>query len=188
MVVAILAILASVVVPVLATVKESEQVSGAFGKMQILQGAILTFKSNVTLYPGKLSHLGTQILSTDISSCSGIAPSASAVAYAGNNTKWANAGPYYYRAVSPTGGLPTGIGVINDQLLRTSANNAAGTLDMIVPLVRLEIANEVNVAAGEGAEVNNADLSNSAGTIQWDKPDAANLVTLRYKVSIINKC
>lgn len=184
----IMAIVAAIVVPVSISSVEKVQVASALAVMRAVARGDTVFKTNVTQSPGRISQLGTQILTTDTSSCSGIAPSASAVTFGGNNTKWANAPPYFHRAVSKAGGLPIGIGVINDQMLRTTANNVAGTLDMVVPNVRLEDADAINDLADGTVEANNADLSNGLGIIRWAAPDNANLVVLRYRVGVNNSC
>lgn len=188
MAIALMAILAAIVVPILVTVDNTQRVTSSFVVMNAIAFAEANFHTAVTQYPGRISHLGTQVLSTDTTDCSGIAPSNAAVTYGNNQSKWINGGPFYYRAVSKAGGLPIGIGVINDQMLRTSNNTTAGTLDMVVPAVRLEDAEELNALQDGAAEANNADQSNTLGVVQWAAPDAANLVTVHFRVPVNNKC
>lgn len=188
MAIAVIAILAAIVVPVFASVKDTARVVGSVRVLRALAFSDTFFLANVTKYPGRVSHLGSQIASTDTSSCSGILPSNAAVTYGANNTKWPNNGPYYFRAVSKAGGLPIGIGVINDQMLRTSNNTTAGTLDLVIPAVRLEDADDLNDLVDGTAEANNADLSNTLGIVRWTAPTAGILVDVRYRVNVSNKC
>jgi hypothetical protein len=105
---------------------------------------------------------------------------------AADSTGWT--GPYVNRVSSKNGGFNTGIGVMNDRMVRTAANGTAGNLVITIPSVRLEDADGLNDLIDGTAEASNADLSNSLGAVQWSVPTSNLLVDLTYRWAITAPC
>lgn len=183
--IAVLATLAAVLVPGIANYLESQGISSTVTTLKSIAKADTTFKTAVTFYPKRISHLGALILTTDTTSCDGLGAATPTTLFGAKNTSWL--GPYFPRAV-PKSGLPVPLGVINDVQQRTSAGNAAGFIELAIPNVRFDDAERLNDLVDGTAEATNADQSNSLGIVQWAVPTSQGLVTLRYRVGVAATC
>jgi prepilin-type N-terminal cleavage/methylation domain-containing protein len=182
---AILVILAAVVVPSIVEHVRQEQITSTVSIFNQLSDSVKSFKTVITQYPGKLSHLGTKIVSGDVSGCSGVSPSPStAVTYGTNNTRWVN--PFWPEVIS-TQGFRLPIGTANDQMIRTSNNTTAGFLQIIVPNVPYDVALDLNTTA-DGPNDPTVSRSSTTGMIRYGVPDAAELVQLSYSIPVAKTC
>lgn len=165
--VAIMAILGAVVVPSIFSTTDSKAVTDTKALLDTLQNSINLFELRITEYPGRLSHLTGEFISTDASSCSN-------VTYGGDATRYQSQAdaPYFFRPVSPTGGLPAPIGDIDDDIERIP-NTGAGDLLLKIRGVRLVDAEALNDLEDGTAEVTNANGSNTLGDLRWPVPNPA---------------
>lgn len=183
--VAVMAVVGSLVIPALTSYLDHSRVASSAQTLQALSQSLFNFRTAVTQSPKRLSHLSTAILSTDTTSCTGVAPTTT-VLYGANASRWTPNGPYYDRAISKTG-FPLGIGTANDVLVRTSANTTAGFLNITIPSVSFNDAVELNNIVDGPADANQANRSNTTGAVEWGVP-VAEQVTVTYSVPVGKSC
>ena len=180
-----MAVVGSLVIPALTSYLDHSRVASSAQTLQALSQSLFNFRTAVTQSPKRLSHLSTAILSTDTTSCTGVAPTTT-VLYGANASRWTPNGPYYDRAISKTG-FPLGIGTANDVLVRTSANTTAGFLNITIPSVSFNDAVELNNIVDGPADANQANRSNTTGAVEWGVP-VAEQVTVTYSVPVGKSC
>lgn len=183
---AILVVLGAVMVPSSIQYLRAKDIQNTALVLNELADSAKSFKAVITQYPGKLSHLSTPILTGDLSSCSGIAPSPSTADDYGatNFPKWINP---FWRVVIPTQGFRLPIGTANDQMIRTSNNTTAGFLQIIIPNVPYDIALDMNVEM-DGPNDPISSRSSTTGMIRYGVPSSAELVQLTYSISVAKTC
>lgn len=183
---AIIVVLGAVMVPSSIQYLREREVMATAATLNQLADSAKSFKTVITQYPGKLSHLGTKILTADLSSCSGIAPSpSSAVTYGATNAaKWINP---FWNVVIPTQGFRLPIGTANDQMIRTSNNTTAGFLQIVIPDVPYDIALDLN-AEMDGPNDPIASRSSTTGIIRYGVPSSQELVQLTYNIAVAKTC
>ncbi|MDQ6718263.1 MAG: type II secretion system GspH family protein [Gemmatimonadota bacterium] len=168
---AVLSILAAATVPSVVAYLTRQNIEKTAAILTDLSTSIAAFRVKIARYPFRISHLGSNILGTDTTSCSGIGPATPTTTYTNlTANKWGqtNGGPFNKRVI-PTTGFPTPIGTIIDTIYRTgNSNNAASSLPLIIRNVRFEDAEELNAFIDGDAD--NGDRSNSAGLVQWSAP------------------
>jgi type II secretory pathway pseudopilin PulG len=115
--VAIMAALATALVPAMTGKVDSARIATTAATMQTLVLAVDTFTTHVTKLPGKVSQLTTAIKTTDRNSCH-------AVFVAGEVTNWVTYGPYLANAFADVNGLYTPIGRVRDSIpIRVAGKN-----------------------------------------------------------------
>lgn len=149
------------------------------------------FFASVKMTGGTLGAAGV-----DTTSCNGLQPAGgtSVVAYtAALANTWT--GPYITRTNTRGAGFVTGIGVIDDLLIRTAANGTAGQMKVSIPSVRLEDAQALNTLVDGQTDTNasNADKSNTTPTatfpsVVYTAPNSQLLVTVTYRFTINKEC
>ncbi len=193
---AVLSLLAGAVVPsTVAYRRKQDVIKTAVILQNLSQGIIGMQATTVNRYPYRISHLGSPIrgsgtnnVNADTTSCSGIAPTSVITYTTAQATGWGASsgpgGPYSDRTI-PVTGRQTPLGTISDEMVRTSANNAAGFLPMVIKGVATDDADELN--AYIDGDANAADGSNNLNTVQWAAP-VSGYVDVKYRVPVINKC
>lgn len=184
---AVISVLAGAAVPAIVGYLSRRGIQQTAVILSDLSTGVLAMKaSGVTFYPFRLSHLGSPVLSTDTTSCSGIGAATPVTLYGAKSTNWAASagGPFFRRAISSTG-FPTPMGTIIDTLYRTSNNKTAGLLPIIIRNVRIDDADELNSIVDGDAD--NADQSNSLGKLIWAAP-VNGFVDIKYNVTAANSC
>lgn len=173
---AIIAALSAVIFPVVAEQIERRRVDNAISTLKDLADAVTAFRVNVGMNPGRLVHLSSPILNTDLNSC--------AVAY-GTPAANAWAGPYYTQQLLITTGLPLSednLGRVQNTLVRTPAGVATpGSLAFQVTGIPLDKVTEIEASV-------DGDNVATTGRVRWTTPaDANGHVTMSYHVAI-NGC
>lgn len=190
--IAILAVLGAAIVPTATSYLDQNEIADTATQLTNLNTSINNFRksTNVNKYPLRLSHLTTAILSTDTSSCSGLAPSPSTVSTygPGNAGAWLTEGPYYTPRLIGRNGFQLGIGTANDIMSRTSNNTTAGFLNITIPSIAFADAADLNTFMDGPGDLNQANRSNTTGAIQWGAPSAADIVTVTYGVGVAKTC
>lgn len=180
----ILIVLGAAIVPSSISYLAQERVASTAVRLDSLAVDIVLFRLAVTDYPNRLRHLSEPIVNADSTACNGIAPT-TVVLYGGNAAKWT--GPYSKQRFPPTG-AQLGIGVANDQLVRTSNNTTAGFINITIPLVDFVDAVALNDYMDGQGDLNQANRTNTTGAIQWGLPDAAEKVTVTFGVGAQKSC
>lgn len=173
---AIIAALSAVIFPVVAEQIERRRVDSAITTMKGLADAVTAFRVNVGMNPGRLVHLSSPILNTDLNSCGSAYGTPAAAAWVG---------PYYTRRVLIASGLPLSednLGRVQDLLVRYPApNSTAGSLAFEVTGMPLDKAVEFDAAV-------DGDENSGTGRVWWDPtPDANGHTTMSYHVAV-NGC
>lgn len=128
-----------------------------------------SFRRHVGVYPRTLSHLTRQIGTTDVNSCG--------AAYTETDSAgWS--GPYLNRVV-PAAGMPIGIGVVQDTLVRDASLLTAPVLKILVTSVALEDAQALDTRVDGIAD-------SAAGAVRWGAADGEGFVTLEYLMPVKN--
>jgi prepilin-type N-terminal cleavage/methylation domain-containing protein len=126
--------------------------------------------NTLTPFPGKLTHLTTQIPAV-----SGAELTICGAQYdAGHAARWQ--GPYLDRVIPP-GGLPVGIGTVRNELSAITASGGT-MLTFVIDDVSAEDALALNARVdGDEGDPESARLG---GTVRWTEPDLEGKVTLHY--------
>lgn len=129
-----------------------------------------SFRRHVGVYPRRLTHLTRQIGTTEVNSCG--------VAYTSTDSAgWS--GPYLNRVV-PSTGVPIGIGVVQDTLVRDpTSGGTAPVLKIRVTSVALEDAQALDTRV-DGV------IDGAAGAVRWGAADGEGFVTLEYLMPVKN--
>jgi prepilin-type N-terminal cleavage/methylation domain-containing protein len=175
---AILVVLAAVVVPSTAQYSRDKEIQTTAATFNELADSIKSFKTVVTMYPGKLSQLTTKVAPTgDLNGCG----AAFGTTPAG---KWINP---FWDALIPTQGFKLPIGVANDQLTRTTGTGVAGLLQITVPNVPYDVALDLNTVM-DGPNDPIVNRSSTTGMIRYGVPNASELVSLTYSIGTAKTC
>lgn len=161
---AVILILGAALIPNLAGVLDRGRVDAAAESLAGLVEAMSAMREDNQDWPGQLEHLSRPITTDDTNICGST--------YAqGRVNNWA--GPYVDRVI-PASGVPVGIGVAQNDLIRQVVSGNDGYLIIEVTGVTVEDAEALN-------EKVDADGSSTAGTVRWTTPPSAEgLVTLDY--------
>lgn len=182
--VAIMAVLGAIVLPSMGSYLDSKRVSDSAATLDSLRLSIGRFRTATTDYPGRLSHLTRRITTSDRSDCN---TTANTIVYyaAGSVTGWTNFGPFWDRSI-PTTGFVLPIGTVQDSMSRTSTSILPGTLVLTIPNVAIADARELNLLKDGPLDADQANGSNTTGTVQFTVPAAT--VTVTYLIPVANSC
>jgi prepilin-type N-terminal cleavage/methylation domain-containing protein len=183
--VAIMAILAAAVIPVTIGGVDSRAVTAASVTLDSLRVGINRYQVEITEYPSRLSQLSDSVPVTpyDFDSCN--------LALAGDAARYQSrpqGAPFFQRTISTTGGLPLGIGNIDDAI---PTRTAATDMFLNIRNVRVIDGQALNDIIDGTAEVDIADGSNTAGNIRYPVPSANGTYTVvQYRVTrnTANQC
>jgi prepilin-type N-terminal cleavage/methylation domain-containing protein len=168
---AIMVMIATAVAPVLLGGLDAARVEQGRQSLDAIAKGMAAFHYQVTTVEEEHPSLLTQ-LSGPISAGQ---PSACGAAFtAGDAGRWG--GPYLNRVV-PSAGVPIGIGIARNQLVRQSLGGSSSLLKVLVDGVTPEDA----VALDREVDGNG---NASEGTVRWGAADAEGLVTLEYAIPI----
>lgn len=175
---AILVILAAVVVPAVAEYKRDMDIQTTATTFNELSDSVKSFKTVVTMYPGKLSQLSTKVAATvDLNGCGAVFGATPAA-------KWINP---FWDVLITTQGFKLPIGTANDQLTRTTPSGTAGFLQITVPNIPYDVALDLN-ADMDGPNDPIIARSSTTGMIRYGVPNASELVTLTYNIPAAKTC
>lgn len=122
--VAILAVLAAVAAPDLATIHDRARIASTATRLRGIAAGVTSFGTKVVAYPGRVSQLSTAITTSDRNTCHAAMSST-------NVTNWQTNGPFF-SLLATTAGLWTEIGRVNDSIpVRTSPG---GTQAIVVDI------------------------------------------------------
>ncbi len=196
--VGILTIMASLVVPAATGYLYRARIQADADMLDSITAAKFAFTTAIDLYPGKLSHLGTQIVAGDASICNNVSPSTALVTYAAldagqwngstNPTPPGHAGPYIGFPI-PLTGLRLNIGTAQDQMRRTTNNTTAGFMQVVVPEVRYSDALALD-AIVDGSDKPGPNRTDTSGTVRWATTPTGvrDTVTLTWNMGIQANC
>lgn len=168
---AIMVMIATAVAPVLLGSLDSARVEQGRQSLDAIAKGAAAFHYHITTveeeHPSLLTQLAGPIAAGQ--------PSACGSAFTASETdRWG--GPYLTRVV-PSGGVPIGIGVARNQLVRQSVSGSSSLLKVVVDGVTPEDAQALDREVdGNG--------SASEGTVRWGAADGEGLVTLEYAMPI----
>ncbi|MEO7648771.1 MAG: hypothetical protein ABIV11_11160 [Gemmatimonadaceae bacterium] len=184
--VAIIVTLAVVIVPSVDLLIEKARMDLIEDTLRKLEDGVTAFRTKVSTNPGRLSHLGTPITTSDSTPCS---------AYSNQEVNaWAGTPPSggpYVNEVFPKGPFKIGtFGSAQDSLIRNPPTQGGlqrfHFLSYTITGVTRSDAVEINERIDGSADLNlhPDSLSNPTGTIQWNVPDAQGFVTVTYRMII----
>lgn len=183
--IAVLAILATLVVPSTVRILNEERITKAQTSFVRLDSAIVRFRRTLDVYPGRLNHLAVEPTTNDKNSCG--------VNYeTGQLNKWAGSatdttgGAYIAQAVPPSGlPLAGGIGSVRDSISRNPPPpDSSGVIELVVANVAEDDAILLNDRIDGIADyvTANAVNGNQTGKIRWTPPTANRFVTVTYNL------
>jgi prepilin-type N-terminal cleavage/methylation domain-containing protein len=196
--VAILAIIGAIVVPNVNRYLYNQELQATVDMLDSLSRSRIAFVRTIGLTPGRLSQLTTPITITDNPSCNGIAPSQSASVYSSSHVNlWTgftappvggHSGPFFGRSI-PFAGYPLPIGIVNDRIVRTTANLAAGFITFQIPNVTYADAIALNNMV-DGGGTPGPSRTDTAGALRWSTTPTgtSDLVTLLWVMGGKNGC
>lgn len=191
-VVAVMAILGAVMVPSFFAGSEVRAVASTRITLDSLQAGYVRFGTFIGSYPGYIHLLSDSALRESApleeTTCS-VAP----LTIAGNaadNYRTSGAAPFFQRVISPTGGLPVGIGTIDDAIpKRGGPSTTTYPLFYQIRGVTVSDGQALNDLIDGTAEADNADGSNTLNTIRYPIPSADGTYTVvQYKFTGANRC
>ncbi|MBA2686563.1 MAG: prepilin-type N-terminal cleavage/methylation domain-containing protein [Gemmatimonadaceae bacterium] len=181
--IAIMAVLGAIVVPSVGSYLDRKRVEDSAATLDSLRVAIGRFRTATADYPGRLSHLTKRITTSDRTACNTAANTI--VNYvAGSQTGWDNNGPFWDRSI-PRTGIPLSIGTVLDSMHRTSTSVLPGAMVMTIPGVFIGEARELNLLEDGPLDANQADGSNTTGTVQFTSSTSS---TVTYFIPVANSC
>ncbi len=190
-IVAVMAILGAVVIPSLFAGAEVRAVAATKKTLDSLQAGYTRFRTIVGLYPGYIRMLSDSALlenGTDQTTCS-VSPTTIAAASA-NNYRNSNGGPFFQRVMSPTGGLPVGIGIVDDTIpKRGGPSTTTFPLFFQIRAVTVSDGQALNDLVDGIAEADQGDGSNILGNIRHPAPSANGTYTVvQFRYTGTNAC
>ncbi len=190
-IVAVMAILGAVVIPSLFAGTEVRAVASTKQTLDSLQAGYVRFGTIVGSYPGFIHMLSDSALlenGTDPTTCS-VSPTTISAASA-DNYRQAAGGPFFQRIISSTGGLPVGIGIIDDLIpKRGGPSTTTFPLFFQIGSVTVSAGQALNDLYDTVAEADNADGSNTAGIIRYPIPSADGTYTVvQFRFTGSNRC
>lgn len=162
--VAIIGTLASVAVPNMVSYYDQKRIAAAAEALNVLSTSIIDFQSDVGRYPGQLTQLTTQILSSDQNSCG-------STFSGGQVGNWRNRGPFSIYPITSDGFLVK-IGVADNELIRSGTSPVAILIN--VPDVKQQDADDLEDLVEPG------DNNINGGIVRRTAPNSEGLVTLQY--------
>lgn len=180
--IAIMAILGAIVVPSVGSYLDRKRVEDSAATLDSLRVAIGRFRTATTDYPGRLSHLTKRITTSDRTACN---TAANTIVNYASQTGWDNNGPFWDRSI-PRTGVPLQIGTVRDSMHRTSTSVLPGAMVMTIPNVSIEDARELNLLEDGPLDADQANGSNTTGTVQFTLPSTSSTVT--YFIPVANSC
>lgn len=196
--ISILVIMAALVVPNVTQYVYQAHIQADADILDSIGLAKIAFTKAIGLYPGKLSQLGTLITQNDSSVCNNKLPSTALSAFTATDVgQWSgssapgaggHAGPYLGFPI-PVTGLRLNIGIAKNQMRRTTANNAAGFMQVVVPEVRYNDALALNLIV-DGGGTPGPNRTDTSGTVRWatTPSNARDTVTLTWNMAIQANC
>jgi Tfp pilus assembly protein PilE len=127
--VAAVAAMAALVVPTVATTSDQARIAAAAATLQTLEASVDSFATHVTVFPGTLSELTTQITTANKNSCQ-------AAMVTANVTGWTTWGPFLKTMFADPGGIYTPIGKIQN----TVPTRVLGKNDVYVHIAGVDTA------------------------------------------------
>lgn len=183
--VAIMVTLAVVIVPSVDLLIEKARMDLIEDMLRRLDEGVVNFRSKVATNPGRLSHLGRPIMTSDLSPCA---------AYTNQQVNaWAGTPPTggpYINEVLPDGQFKVGTFGFSTGVLTRDPQNQGGTqrfhfLSYTITGATRTDAVEINERIDGSADLDPAVAdSNLTGTIQWKTPDAQGFVTVTYQMLV----
>lgn len=177
--VAVMAILAAVVIPVLYTGIDSRAVTSTKSTLDSLQAGLNRFQVQVTNYPRRISLLSDSALHSaaplDTNTCNATISATNAAKYQTGANE-----PFFQRVISPSGGLPVGIGIIDDAIPVRASNSS----DMFLQIRGVRVIDGQALNKLVDGDANNADGSNTSGNLRYPIPSANGTYTVvQYRVT-----
>ena len=186
--IAIIGILGAIIVPTTVDRAQAQRVRETARDLNAIHAAVDAYEfGGAKAQLGRISFATVPPTTSDTTSCNGLQPvggtmvTTYSASQAGSNWN----GPYMNRVNSKEGGFVTGIGVMEDRLVRTTKNGTTGELIVTIPSVRFEDADALNDLMD--GDANNADLSNTLNDVRYGAPDEDLQVDLTYRFPMISK-
>jgi prepilin-type N-terminal cleavage/methylation domain-containing protein len=183
---AIIAMLAAVTMPSLATFIDRQRVQTTADRLEALASGVAAFAAAVkttaastsTAYPGLISELANQIAVNSTVTHNSCGSAATGTFNATATANWSTNGPFVSFYV-PVGGLKTPIGFVSDSMVRSPSTATAGTLALRILSADTADANMLDqvVDGGDGA---------TAGTVQYTIVSAR--ANISYLLPVGAKC
>jgi prepilin-type N-terminal cleavage/methylation domain-containing protein len=197
--VAILAILASVIVPSGSRyIYQTRLQDDADLLDSITRGriAMRNAATAVLFIPGRMSDLSSEITTKDSTSCNGTNGQVAVLYSSAAVNSWTNAvfvsptppahaGPYFGRIIPETG-LRLSFGTAQDKMVRLpTINSTYGFQNIIIPAVTYADARAFN-AIVDGADLPGPNRTDTAGTVRWSTTPSgpSDTVTMRWYMAI----
>lgn len=179
----VMAIIGAVVIPVAFAGDDAKGVVSAKASIDTLQAGYVRFLNAIGSYPSKISMLSDSALREtaplDKNTCG-----ADIAAGSADNYRTAGVAPFFGQVISPTGGLPVGIGVIDNAIPLRIAN---ADFFFVIRGVKVADGEALNDLYDTTAEANNADASNTLGRIRFPIPSANGTFTqVQYELLLTN--
>lgn len=187
---AIVAMLAAVTVPYLATFLDKQRVQTTAERLAALSDGIAAFASSVrttaastsTAYPGLISELSNQIVLNNTANHNSCGSGGTGTYNSTATTTWSGNGPFVNFYI-PAGGMKTPLGMVSDSMLRSLPNTSAGTLAIRMIAVDTADTNllDLVIDGGDGG---------LAGTLRFTLTGsgATRFADIQYLVPIAAKC
>ncbi|MBA2686565.1 MAG: hypothetical protein H0U64_00565 [Gemmatimonadaceae bacterium] len=184
--IAVMAIIGAVVIPVAFAGDDAKGVVSTKSSIDSLQAGYVRFFNIVGSYPSKISMLSDsalrEVVPLELNTCGGTILGNSA-----DNYRTSGAAPFFGRVISPTGGLPVGIGVI-DAAIPVRAL-AGSDFFFVIRGVKVADGEALNDLYDTTGEANNGDASNTLGRIRFPVPSADGTFTqVQYELTVSNGC
>ncbi len=187
--VAIMALLTAITLPAISQYLNDQKIDATASTLTDLKNSIAKFRATMTgSSPSRLTHLTRALIGVDTTSCTGRGVAVPFATYTSTTSvKWTSGGPFYPTALN-TYGLHVPIGTISDTLVRTAAAGTSSFLNIVIRNVRFQDADALNDLMDGPLDVNQGNRSNTTGAVQWGVPDAREMVSVTYSVSIGRLC
>jgi prepilin-type N-terminal cleavage/methylation domain-containing protein len=184
--IALLGILGAVIVPTTVDAKQDERVRATARDLLAIKAANDDYSlGGAKAQLGRISFATVPPEVGDSTSCNGLEPGGGVDTYTASQVGASWNGPYMNRVNSKDGGFVTGIGIMNDVLVRTTPSGTTGDLVVTIPAVRFEDANALNKFMD--GDANNPDLSNTLNDVRYGVPDGSMQVDLTYEFAMQSK-
>ena len=179
----IVLVLAAVALPQLNGYLQQKRVDATAAQLTTIANALTQFEKDVgNTNAGRLSELSQPLISGNAAYNTGTDDSCGLTFSAGEKGNWDTKGPFISFFVDRDSGMVTPIGRARDSLTRVPNSATAGVL----------IINFINSVALEDAvlldETTDASTGAAGGSIRWDLPAVAGLVTMYARIPVNNKC
>ncbi len=193
--VAVMAILGAVIIPSLFAGSSVRAVVSTKRTLDSLQADYVRFNNVIGSYPGFIHMLSDSLMvetgpppPLEQTTCS-VAPT-TIPGNSADNYRNSGAGPFFQRIMSPTGGLPVGIGIIDDAIpKRGGPSTTTFPLFFQIRGVTVSDGQALNDLVDTSAEADNADGSNTLGNIRYPIPSGDGTYTVvQFRFTGSNSC